>query len=145
MRYKRYANSSIIKKALSKLLFKLTNVYRQIRRRIAHNSQEDFGFSDHAAWEKHVNRVVSKLLDSKKYDLLLSSSSPFTAHIIGRNIASNLNVPWVADYRDLYSLNHTNPLDVSSVDFEASIIESANALITVSAGFAKSQREIYSG
>jgi hypothetical protein len=145
MRYKRYANSTIPKKALIKLLFELTNAFRQIQRRVAHISQEDFGFSDHAAWEKHVNRVLFKLADSKKYDLVLSSSSPFTAHMVGRNIASNLDVPWVADYRDLYSLNHTNPLNVSSVDFEASIIESASALITVSAGFAKSQREIYSG
>ena len=145
MRYKRYANSTFLKKALIKLLYKLTNVCRQIQRRVAHISQEDFGFSDHAAWEKHVNRILSKLVDSKKYDLLLSSSSPFTTHMVARNIASSLNVPWVADYRDLYSLNHTNPLDASSVDFEASIIESANALITVSAGFAKLQREIYSG
>lgn len=145
MRYKRYVNSTILKKALIRLLFKLTDVYRQIQRRVARISQENFGYSDHAGWEKHVNRAVSKLLGTKKYDLLLSSSSPFTAHIIGRKIASKLNVPWVADYRDLYSLNHTNPLDVNSVDSEASLIKSARALITVSAGFAKSQREIYSG
>jgi hypothetical protein len=145
MRYKRFADSTFLKRALFKLLFKLTDLFRQLQRRVTRNSQVNYGFSDHAGWEKHVNRMISKLSDSKKYDLLLSSSSPFTAHIMACNLARRLNVSWVADYRDLYSLNHTNPLDVRSVELEASVIKSAKALITVSAGFAKSQRKIYPG
>ncbi|CAN2169988.1 GT4_WbuB-like domain containing protein [Candidatus Nanopelagicaceae bacterium] len=145
MRYKRIANSTILLRALFKFGYKLVDGTRQLHRRLILKSPEEYGFSDHAGWERHVNRAVRHLLKTKKYDLVLSSSSPFTAHIIARNIAQQLNIPWVADYRDLYSLNHTNPLSDDAIIFESSLIESARALLTVSEGFAKSQKQVYPG
>ncbi len=38
-------------------------------------------------------------------DILLSSAPPFSSHLMGGHIQHRLKIPWVADYRDLWSLN----------------------------------------
>lgn len=145
MRYKRYLNSPIHIKVLAKLSFKLVDSIRYLHQKLISESQEEYGLLDHAGWKRHVYRKVVQLTKSKKYDLVLSSSSPITAHVIARNVAEKLKLPWIADYRDLFSLNHTNPLGADSFRFESALLESANALTTVSAGFAKLQGQIYTG
>lgn len=43
------------------------------------------------------------LLSETKYDAILSTQSPITAHCIARELKKEFNIPWIADYRDLWS------------------------------------------
>ena len=145
MRYKRYVNSQLLLKLANRIAQITVDFSRLLRRGLTHQSPEEYGYSDHAGWDRHVSRVLTRLLKKKRFDLLISSSSPITAHIVARNASIKFGIPWVADYRDSYSLNHTNPLDANAIFFETSLIKPARALMTVSEGFAKQHEQLYSG
>jgi hypothetical protein len=79
-------------------------------------------------------------------DLILSSSSPFASHVIASKFSNKFDVPWIADYRDLWSLNHTFDLiDPERVVYEKNIISIAKACITTSLGFSEDLEQIYRG
>ena len=40
-------------------------------------------------------------------DIVISSSFPVTAHLLASRISSKLGIPWIADYRDLWTQNHS--------------------------------------
>ena len=54
-------------------------------------------FAVHAALREARRRPV---------DAILSTSNPPTPHLIAATLRRRLNVPWVADFRDLWTLNH---------------------------------------
>ena len=77
-------------------------------------------------------------LQQNKYDAILSTSGPFTAHKIAEKLHSEFRLPWVADYRDLWSQRDYRSFAVSSErmwleqKYESRIIQSADVLTTVS-------------
>jgi|688.fasta_scaffold42797_3 hypothetical protein len=145
MRYKRYVNSSILIRGFFKFVWKTVDACRSILRIILSRNVYKHGNFDHSGWGKHVNKKLKTLTAEKKYDLIISSFSPITAHVVARDVSLKYNIPWIVDYRDLYSLNHTNPLGQKSIEFEVDLIQTAKALITVSESFAESQKKIYKG
>ncbi len=79
-------------------------------------------------------------------DVLLISSSPYpTSHIAAHKIKSksNLDVKWIADYRDLWSLNSNYPFNKLRLFFEKKyekkIIKNADRITTVSNAWAEKQ------
>jgi hypothetical protein len=99
---------------------------------------------DTGAWknEKHFAEKVTPrilgLLHSKSLTdqdtIIITSSGPFRYHIIGASLAREFNFKWVADYRDMWSLNHTKTtyVDALQFDYESSVLKGASGLITVS-------------
>lgn len=68
---------------------------------------KSFGFamfpdSKHG-WVRPAVRLGLKLHREWKYDLLLSTSPPISAHVVGSRLAAETGVKWVADFRDLWS------------------------------------------
>jgi hypothetical protein len=57
-------------------------------------------------WYKPAVEAGNELLENENFDILLSSSSPYTCHLIGNELCSKHDIPWVADLRDLWSQNH---------------------------------------
>lgn len=49
------------------------------------------------------------LVDKKKYDLVISSATPFTDHLIGYFIKKKTGIPWIADYGDPWAFNPFSP------------------------------------
>ena len=145
MRYKRYVNSSILIRGLFKFVWKTIDACRSTLRRILSRNVYKHSNFDHSGWGKHVNKKLKTLTAEKKYDLIISSFSPIAAHVIARDVSLKYDIPWIADYRDLFSLNHTNPLGKKSIEFEVDLIHTAKALITVSDAFAEYQKKIYKG
>jgi hypothetical protein len=87
-----------------------------------------------------VNRIKYEAID---FDIIVSSSSPFSCHILGAFLSKTFHKPWVADYRDLFSQNHTLKNDDSKSELyklECQILSQASLLITVSHGFADELR-----
>lgn len=75
-------------------------------------------------------------------DVVISSSPPFTSHMVGRHIARRLGVPWVADMRDGFT---DNPYVFRShwrrrldEQIEKRVLSAANVIPTVSVGLVKS-------
>lgn len=60
----------------------------------------------HRGWIKVAHAAAINAMRTSHYDVLLSSSSPVSAHIAASRVARETGIPWLADYRDLWSMNH---------------------------------------
>jgi glycosyltransferase involved in cell wall biosynthesis len=59
-----------------------------------------------AIWAPHA--AARALLERERYDVVWSTSYPFSAHAAGRAIANRLRIPWVADLRDPWTLHFSH-------------------------------------
>ncbi len=71
-------------------------------------------------------------------DAIFSTSSPATAHLAARAVARRRSIPWIADYRDLWTRSHYPFYDSrlrSAIDrrLEGGVLRDADAVTTVSA------------
>jgi len=91
-------------------------------------------------WFKPAVNMGIKLLKKEKYDLLLSSSGPFTCHLIAKTLRDRFKIPWVADLRDLWTQNHDYRYGTIRKYFEKRLeigsLHPADILVTVSLPFA---------
>jgi hypothetical protein len=58
---------------------------------------------DHNTWMPAAMARAVSLARSHKIDAVLSSAPPATVHFVARNVATRFRIPWIADYRDLWS------------------------------------------
>ncbi|MBC7460342.1 MAG: hypothetical protein H7287_03170 [Thermoleophilia bacterium] len=77
---------------------------RRLLRRIALQPRR-FAVPDiHARWRRPAVRailaVARDLPASERWDVVVSSSPPETTHLVARDVAQALGIPWVADLRD---------------------------------------------
>lgn len=98
-------------------------------------------------WYFIGHREALRFASKVQPDVILSSSGPFMSHMMAAKISKNLEVPWVADYRDLWSGDlHTpySPLNRSARQWlEGRVLRRASALCTVSELFAESLRAMH--
>lgn len=90
-------NNSLNKNKIikEKLKYHLSNIYRAL-----------FYFPDpFILWHFLDRKKILNISKSEKVNLIFSSSPGPTCHIIANYISKHLNIPWVADYRDHWSLN----------------------------------------
>lgn len=57
-------------------------------------------------WYNVACKAATKEILNEHVDVMLSSSSPVTTHLIANTIKKKYGVPWVADLRDLWTQNH---------------------------------------
>ena len=57
-------------------------------------------------WIKPAIQEGNRIIESKKIDLIFSSAPPFSNHLIAEKLGEQFNIPFVSDYRDLFSGNH---------------------------------------
>ena len=57
-------------------------------------------------WWPFAVRAGLSAARRRPFDAILTTSNPPTPHLIGSSLKRRLNVPWVADFRDLWTLNH---------------------------------------
>jgi glycosyltransferase involved in cell wall biosynthesis len=60
----------------------------------------------YAGWAKSAIKDADNYLISNHVDIIFSSSGPIISHVIASQISKKYNIPWVADYRDLWSQSH---------------------------------------
>lgn len=51
-------------------------------------------------WKRPALRLARKIIAQSRPAVIFSSSPPITAHLVAMELKSNLNIPWVADFRD---------------------------------------------
>jgi hypothetical protein len=99
--------------------------------------KEIFAYPDtEKNWYKPAVEAGDQLLKNEKFDLILSSSYPFTCHLIGNELKKRHKIPWVADLRDLWTQNHDYPYSflrkIVDKSLEKKVFSNADALTTVS-------------
>jgi hypothetical protein len=100
-------------------------------------------------WKRDALAAAEKLLETERFDLLLSSSSPIITHVICNEIKRKQSIPWIAEYRDLWTLNYNYQLGriMRSFDrrLERRTMKSADALVTVTEYLADDLRRLFPG
>jgi len=109
-----------------------------------HKNLEEF--DGYLGWKDKALRELNKIYFYNPFELIVSSSSPFISHIIAKEFAMNHNLKWIADYRDLWSLNHAaSSINKEQENYERVILSTAAACSTTSEGFKKSLSKIFKG
>jgi glycosyltransferase involved in cell wall biosynthesis len=91
-------------------------------------------------WYPFALASARRALRERGCDLIFSSSFPITAHLVARRLHQESRIPWVAEFRDLWT-------DLSRYDSrrrrrrdqvtERSLLGTSTAVVTVSDGYAK--------
>ncbi len=107
---------------------------------------EIFAYPDiNIGWCKHAVKSGEKLLKEGKYNAILSSSNPATCHLVANKLKTLFGIPWVADFRDLWSQNHYSEhftlRKILEKRLETTTISAADILTTVSQPLAIKLRE----
>jgi glycosyltransferase involved in cell wall biosynthesis len=121
----------------------LVGVLKALRRAM----QEVVFWPDEAAgWSKRVRRWLTEKIAAGEIDLVISTSPPPSTHFAPL-LAHRGSVPWVADFRDLWTIAHHYPLSPvrRAIDrrYEARIFREADAVTVATAGFAEIARSAY--
>src|ERR1700687_2674073 len=95
-------------------------------------------------WTDFAMDAIRQLKEQTTIDAILTTSPPITCNLIGARAKQMLGVPWLADFRDLWSQDTSARNDGNNSIFhffdqrlEASILRQADALVTVSAPWAE--------
>ena len=100
-------------------------------------------------WKSFAIRAGDDLLQKEDIDVMISSSSPVTSHIIAKELKNKHNIPWIADLRDLWTQNHSYPYGDIRKFFEQKLelrtLFPADALVTVSPVWAEELRTLHRG
>jgi glycosyltransferase involved in cell wall biosynthesis len=87
-------------------------------------------------WYDYAFSAAEKILATSRVDAILSSSRPETCHLIAKALAVKYHIPWVADFRDLWSDNHYSAYSRMKKYFERNLeiktLKHASAITTVS-------------
>ena len=114
---------------------------------------EIFTYPDRGkGWYKYALETGNELLEKEQFDAMLSSSPPHISHLIANNLIKKIKVPWVADFRDLWTLWHYYQYSSLRRFFETKLeiktVKLADAITTVSEPLATKlgklhNREVY--
>ena len=98
-------------------------------------------------WAVSAIEKGNELLNENHFDAIISSISPVTSHIIATELKKRKKIPWIADFRDLWTQNPDYPYSRIRKFFEKRLerntLVSANALVTVSHPLAKKLNELH--
>ncbi|HSM20777.1 MAG TPA: glycosyltransferase, partial [Rubrivivax sp.] len=90
---------------------------------------------DKAGWARRARAPALALLREESFDLVFSTAPPMTAHALAATLARQAGLPWVADYRDLWTENpaYAAPAWRRALDrrTEAAWMQQAAGVVTV--------------
>lgn len=68
----------------------------------------------YTAWARAARRLAERELRTRRYDAIVTTSSPDSAHLAGRALRRSSGLPWVADFRDPWTrrLSYAPPTPV---------------------------------
>jgi glycosyltransferase involved in cell wall biosynthesis len=101
----------------------------------------------HRGWRPYAVKEGRLLLRRCSFDAMISSSGPATAHIIASDLKKTLDMPWVADFRDLWTMNPYVEHGWLRTRVERSLeyrtLATADALVTTSKPWAEDQQKMH--
>ncbi len=99
-------------------------------------------------WLPFASLAIFKELRKRKFDIIFSTSPPFSVHLVGLIAKSILKKPWVVDLRDLWISNPyikppTKVHKSIARYIEHKVLKSADKIITVSNPFSEDLNSTY--
>ena len=89
-------------------------------------------------WVKPSVNYLKKYLKENKVDVIITTGPPHSMHLIGLNLKKQLNIKWIADFRDPWTkidYFHHLPLTKSAVKkhhfLETEVLKNADAVLVV--------------
>jgi len=99
-------------------------------------------------WYHHAVKKGLEIISKEKIDIIFSSYSPSVSHFVASQLHKQTGIPWVAEFRDLWSLNHyvrkVQPFHFFEKELEKRVMKDSNLLITVSEPAAKQLEALHS-
>jgi glycosyltransferase involved in cell wall biosynthesis len=137
-----YGKKRLTSKKYSKIRHILKLFYRYYRE-IAQYPDSEIG------WKPFAIEAAQTLFDHEKIDAVISCSSPVTVHMIARELTNDHDVPWIADFRDLWTQNHNYQYSSLRKMFERRLeiktLAPADALVTVSPLWTRKLQMLHKG
>lgn len=98
-------------------------------------------------WRREGAKTGSRILAENEVDAIISSAHAVSSHIIANRLVSQSGIPWVADFRDLWTQNHYNSHFRVRTFFERRLeidtLKNADALVTVSEPLSKKIAQLH--
>lgn len=103
------------------------------------------------SWANSVLLDIEKIVDFNKIDLIFTTSSPYSDHIVGYYIKKKYGIRWVVDFRDEWTNHHyaneTYCGDAFRVKLhrfmEQKIVDFADRVITVTSISSQNYRDLF--
>ncbi|MDI6644108.1 MAG: glycosyltransferase [Methanobacteriaceae archaeon] len=103
-RYLGFENHKTVKEQMQTKTYKNKRSWLE---KLARVWEEFFTYPDgQKTWYEPVIKRIDNLIDEKEINAVISSALPLTSHIIASTIKYRHGVPWIADFRDLWTQNH---------------------------------------
>ncbi|MCP3981359.1 MAG: glycosyltransferase family 4 protein [bacterium] len=122
-------------------------------RRLTPKLRSTLRFPDHHnAWIPSAVRVGLQAIADERVDVILSTSPPVSCHVVADVLASLCGVPYVTDFRDLWTQNEAYELSGFPVwlqrcdrRLETRALRNSRAIVTASPTFSRQIRELCPG
>jgi len=150
IRYRLVGDANASSQEIAKGLSWGQRAYRLIRlmRFIYLRPEVSFFIDEPWGWYLHALRRGVEILNKYKVDIIFSTFSPSMSHLIASRLHQRTGTPWVAEFRDHWSLNpilnKSRPFQFLEEQFEKIIMKNSNLLVTVSETLAKELEALHS-
>lgn len=98
-------------------------------------------------WRRVAAETARTAFQQNDIRAIISISSPVTAHLVASGLKNEFRVPWLADFRDLWTQNHYYPYSrirrKREEKLELKTLAGADALVTVSGPVAQELGELH--
>lgn len=104
---------------------------------------------DQRGWVPFAVRRARRVLEDVAHHAILSTSAPYSAHLVGRRLRRATGIPWIADFRDEWT---TNPYFEDAYPtawhrrlnerLERAVLREADAVVSVSAPWLAAHRAL---
>lgn len=121
----------------TKLPARIATALRRLVHRVVYVPDAQIG------WYPFALRAAREALRKESVDALFSSSPPVSAHLVARRLHAESGLPWIAEFRDLWTDWRWNGAWRQKLDerIEAAIVANATAVVTVSPTYAAVLRD----
>ena len=117
---------------------KIIDFFKTLYQKFIHIPDQQIG------WYPYAIKAFNSLIKPNwEPDLIFSSATPYTSHLVASKISRDYGIPWYAEFRDLWSGNHYRSSSVIDYFIEKRTMKNAKALISVSKPLAKKLSEIH--
>jgi glycosyltransferase involved in cell wall biosynthesis len=100
----------------------------------------------YGAWRYTARRAGMALMQAQSFDAILATGFPWTALLVGRDLSVSTGVPFVADFRDVWTLDDVflqGAITRRDRRLEQSVVRQASSVISVSSTMTDMMRELH--
>lgn len=103
---------------------------------------------DPQGWYRHAVSTGRQILNENKVDAIFSSYSPSAAHFVASRLQSESGLPWIAEFRDPWSLNpyarNMRFIQFLTKKVERRVIKNSSLLVDMSEESARQLQKLHS-